>query len=268
MSGKPNQKFELNFQNNISDELAIMTKHQLILLLFTILNILPISMELMCEFKNEFVNLFTVIGSLFSQDIKSKYSQTKEPDMEKMAQSNSRTGFEQLNPFLSALISGLGGPNLNKNICGNIIEGIIKIACPDYNSCVGWRDSLVIYVRTYSKSTISTLTQIGAYPTYRQIYHFINKLKPSFNIIRENEDLITSFDNEQKLKKAYRLGGVEGSNKMTVSLCTMVLHFYPFMKTKLQYMQSLSPAKWLWNKIPDNFRKIKKNSNTLFNDKQ
>ena len=68
--------------------------------------------------------------------------------------------------------------------------------------------------------------------------------------MRQNEDLITTFDNEQKLKKSYRLGGDEGSNKMTTSLCTMVLHLYPHDKTFIQFQPSLSPANWLWNKLP------------------
>ena len=40
---------------------------------------------------------------------------------------------------------------------------------------------------------------------------------------------------------------------MTISLCTMVIHLYPAIKSKLQFVPSLSPAKWLWNKRPDNF---------------
>ena len=62
--------------------------------------------------------------------------------------------------------------------------------------------------------------------------------------------IITIFDNEQKLKKSYRLGGEEGSNKMTTSVCTMVLHLYPNDKSYLQFQSSLSPAQWLWNKLP------------------
>ena len=37
---------------------------------------------------------------------------------------------------------------------------------------------------------------------------------------------------------------------MTTSLCTMVLHLYPNEKSYLQFQSSLSPAKWLWNKLP------------------
>ena len=55
------------------------------------------------------------------------------------------------------------------------------------------------------------LTHIGAHPTYRQIIHFLNKLSPHFEKVRNGEDVITTFDNEQKLKKSYRLGGEEGA---------------------------------------------------------
>ena len=37
---------------------------------------------------------------------------------------------------------------------------------------------------------------------------------------------------------------------MTTSLCTMILHLYPSNKTDLQFQPSLSPANWLWNKLP------------------
>ena len=115
---------------------------------------------------------------------------------------------------------------------------------------MGWRDSLVTYVKTHSKTTISALTHLGSHPTYRQILHFLSILKPSFNSVRDNEDVIVAFDNEQKLEKSYHLGGAEGSNKMTASLCTMVLNFYPNIKTNIQYYSHFSPAKWLWSLLP------------------
>ena len=75
-------------------------------------------------------------------------------------------------------------------------------------------------------------------------------MKPQFSSIRDY-DIITTFDNEQKLKKSYRLGGKEGSNKMTTSLCTMVLHLYPNEKSYLHF-NPLYLAKhkeiW-WNRI-------------------
>ena len=40
---------------------------------------------------------------------------------------------------------------------------------------------------------------------------------------------------------------------MEISLCTMVIHLYPAIKSKIQFISSLSPAKWLWNRTPDNF---------------
>ena len=151
-------------------------------------------------------------------------------------------------PFLCSFLQGLGGPLFDQKLARIVIEAIRILASPDYTSLIGWRDSLVIYVRTHSKAAISTLSHILPYPSYYQIRNFMRKLKPTFQDIRENEDLITAFDNEQKLKKSYRIGGTEGANKMTISLCTMVLHLYPYIKTKLQFNPSLSPAKWLWYK--------------------
>ena len=111
--GKPNQKFELNFQHDISDQLAKITNLQIIKLLLSTIYILSISMAVMSDFQVLFQDLFTAIGSLLSQHLKAKYSLTETPTMEQMAHLTSKTAFERSNPFLSALLSGLGGPNLN-----------------------------------------------------------------------------------------------------------------------------------------------------------
>ena len=47
---KPKQKYELNFQNDISDQLEQMTKQQLLRLFFTIIKIIPISFALLSEY--------------------------------------------------------------------------------------------------------------------------------------------------------------------------------------------------------------------------
>ena len=171
------------------------------------------------------------------------------PNIDDLAEASINLKIKEENVFLFALFSGLSGGIFDKEVAANTLDAIKKIADPEFVSLIGWRDSIVTFVRTHSKVTISMLTRIGAHPTYNQIKWFINKLKPQFNSIYD-QDVITTFDNEQKLKKSYRLGGEEGSNKMTTSLCTMVLHLYPHEKSYLQFQSSLSPAKWLWNKLP------------------
>ena len=61
---KPKQKFEVNFQNDISLQLEQMTKHQLLRLLFAITKLLPISITFLQEYQWEFVNLFKTIGEI------------------------------------------------------------------------------------------------------------------------------------------------------------------------------------------------------------
>ena len=51
---KPKQKFEINFQQNISDQLGQMTTAQLIRLFFVIASLLPINFELMSDYQKEF----------------------------------------------------------------------------------------------------------------------------------------------------------------------------------------------------------------------
>ena len=55
---KPKQKFEVNFQNDISLQLEQMTKHQLLRLFFAITKLLPISITFLQEYQWEFVNMF------------------------------------------------------------------------------------------------------------------------------------------------------------------------------------------------------------------
>ena len=52
-----------------------------------------------------------------------------------------------------------------KELAANTIDVIRKIADPKFVSWIGWRDSIVTFVRTHSKVTISMLTRIGAHPT-------------------------------------------------------------------------------------------------------
>ena len=53
-------------------------------------------------------------------------------------------------------------------------------------------------------------------------------------------------------QKFCRVGGEDGRNKMMSSLCTMVLNFYPYMKTNIQYKMIFSHANCLWNTLPEN----------------
>ena len=56
-----------------------------------------------------------------------------------------------------------------------------------------------VYIEHHSKATIAALSTVLPYPSYYQILHFIRRIKPTFNNIREDHDVITAFDNEQKL---------------------------------------------------------------------
>ena len=57
---KPKQKFEFNFQNDISIQLEQMTTQQLFRLFFAIAHILPVSFVFLKEYKEEFVSLFKI----------------------------------------------------------------------------------------------------------------------------------------------------------------------------------------------------------------
>ena len=265
---KPKQKFEVNFQLDITEQLGEMTSSQLVRLFLTIATLLPLSVNLMAQYQDEFKDVLRIIGSAIGDDIRKKTLSDEAPDIADLADCSITSELGAKYSFLSSFLDGLGGPLVNRHLVRNIIESIIRLVIPDYNSLIGWRDALVIYVRTHSKATIDVLSTVLPYPSYYQIIHFIRRIKPTFNNIREDHDVITAFDNEQKLKKSYRIGGPEGSNKMSISLCTMVIHLYPAIKTKIQFLSYLSPSKWLWNRRPEHFSDNKIHKETLVNHKE
>ena len=78
------------------------------------------------------------------------------------------------NPFLGALFSGLSDDSIDKKRAKSIEESPVKIANPDYESLTSWRDSIVTFMKTHSKSTFKMLSHVRAHPTYRQIIKEMN----------------------------------------------------------------------------------------------
>ena len=81
-SKKPKQKFEINFQENISEQLKIMTSTQLVRLFFTVSSLLPISLEIMRDFKTEFEEFFKSLGSVIGDEIRNNINTNKAPNIE------------------------------------------------------------------------------------------------------------------------------------------------------------------------------------------
>ena len=54
---KPKQKYELNFQEDISEQLGKMTTAQLVKLLYTIISIIPLS-EAILQYPTEFQHIY------------------------------------------------------------------------------------------------------------------------------------------------------------------------------------------------------------------
>ena len=147
---KPKQKFEINFQRNIAKQLSEMKSFQLVKLLMTITSVLPLSEDMMNEYQDEFKDFLRMIGSVVREDIRTKAYLDKAPEIEELSQCLTKSNTENKYPFLFSLLSGLGGPMLNQNLAWNILESILKLVLPNYNSLIGWRNSLVIYVKTHS----------------------------------------------------------------------------------------------------------------------
>ena len=123
---KPKQKFEVNFQNDISLQLEQMTKHQLIRLLFAITKLLPISIPFLREYQWEFVNLFKNMGEIVSTWVKKEVGIN--PSIDDLIQSSENIDLEKENPFLNAIFVGLGGNYFDKKLAVNICEDFKKIS--------------------------------------------------------------------------------------------------------------------------------------------
>ena len=194
-SKKPTQKFAINFQEDITLELAKLTTSQIVRLFFSIASLLPLSYSFFCQYENEFEDFLKRIGDTLGDNLREQTKSKKIPEIDDLANISVNSETDNQYPFISSFLSGLGGPLMDKNLSQNIIESIIKLVVPEYNSFLGWRDSLVFFVRTHSKATSIALSHMIAHPTYRQILHFMRKLKPSFKVVRSCEDVITTFDN-------------------------------------------------------------------------
>ena len=166
MKQKPKQKFEINFQRNTSEQLREMTSSQLVRLFLTIASLLPISADLMNEYHDEFEDFLKMIGSTIGQDIRRKTYLDRAPDIEDLTKSSTESDSREKYSLLYSFLSGVGGPMLNQNLATNILESILKLVLLDSNSLIGWRDSLVIYVRTHSKAIVTTLSTIMSHPSY------------------------------------------------------------------------------------------------------
>ena len=127
---KPKQKFEVNFQNDISLQLEQMTKHQLLRLLFAITKLLPISITFLQEYQWEFVNLFKTIGEILGTWTKKEGRSN--PGVNDLIESSEIINLEKENPSLNAIFLGLGGKYFDKKLAVNICDDLKKIADPQY----------------------------------------------------------------------------------------------------------------------------------------
>ena len=104
---KPKQKFEINFQRNIAEQLSEMKSFQLVKLLMTITSLLPFSEDMMNEYQDEFKDFLRMIGSVVREDIRTKAYLDKAPEIEELSKCLTKSNTENKYPFLFSLLSGL-----------------------------------------------------------------------------------------------------------------------------------------------------------------
>ena len=120
----------------------------------------------MKKYQSEFSNIIEKIGVALGNNIRNQIKNSNMiPEIEDLAKSSAKKSLETKSPFLASFLRGLGGKFMDKVLCQNITESIIKLVIPEYNSFTGWRDGLVIYVRTHSKATTAALSRILPHPS-------------------------------------------------------------------------------------------------------
>ena len=77
---KPTQKFEVNFELDITEQLGEMTPSQLVRLFLTITTLLPLSVTFMAQYQDEFKDVLRIIGSAIGDDIRNKTLSDDAPD--------------------------------------------------------------------------------------------------------------------------------------------------------------------------------------------
>ena len=144
-SRKPKQKFEINFQEDITLILTKMTTDQIVRLFFVIASLLPLSYEFISLYQYEFKDFLRRIGDTLGDNIRKQIKSDRIPEIVDLANVSVNSDSEMKYPFISSFLSGLGGPLMDKNLSQNLMESIIKLVVPEYNSFLGWRDSLVFF---------------------------------------------------------------------------------------------------------------------------
>ena len=78
---KPTQKFEVNFELDITEQLGEMTSSQLVRLFLTITTLLPLSVTFMAQYQDEFIDILRIIGSAIRDDIRNNTLSDDAPDI-------------------------------------------------------------------------------------------------------------------------------------------------------------------------------------------
>ena len=94
---KPKQKFEFNFQNDISEQLEQMTKQQLLCLFFTILKIIPVSFLLLSDYQTEFSSLFKALGKALAEGFSAE--KVGKPNIDDLAEASINVNIKEENAF-------------------------------------------------------------------------------------------------------------------------------------------------------------------------
>ena len=148
---------------------------------------------------------------------------------------------------------------LLKSICGidifddkksyllaKVVEQIYYIRNSRLILPLSFRESLVLYTLTYSKSatTLSCKTTPGG--SYKTINGFLSN-EAADPILMSSGNMRCAFDNNQIIGKTYM---IKGDNKVPTSIMTST-SFVKLDESKIQEDSRLKPENWMWEELSD-----------------
>jgi hypothetical protein len=256
--GRPKEVFQINFNQDLREQLKIMSLTQLFRLLIVILVLIPTESFSKTENQSNATSIFCFFGKVIQKitQIKNIEDEEKLENVDNWTKAKNASAikiYESSHPVTKSFILGLAGGAralIDVGFCGKFIDSLGKIVSPTFISGLGLRDAFLMAIMTRSKEAYDLTTRsAGASPMYSTIRQYLKDSIPYFHPDRPNQNKVVVFDNEQTTTYKSRIGGEKCSTKAKISLCTAVLNVYDQEGPFIQNMHKYSPKVWLYDGI-------------------
>ena len=171
--------------------------------------------------------------------------------------------YDEQSPVLRAFLLGIQGQgvqstrNLEKHLYTHCkaIESLLHVADAKFVQPLHFRESLVLYNITKSKTALQLMAAKSPYPSYTTILDWLRDLSLTPSVQRPLGDIIITIDNNQILKKKW---AIRVENKSYSTVVTMIVAFELDKEGQLQCDPVLVPLTWRQKQIAEeDIKKIK-----------